>query len=46
MTKAERKAMESYKKDLIKQGVEPEMAAILAKTLTECKIIVPVVNER
>jgi len=44
MTKAERKAIESYKKDLMAEGIEKEMAEVMAKAFFEAGIIKPVVN--
>lgn len=44
MTKAERTAKESYKKDLIKQGIDKEIAEVMAKAFLECGLIKPVVN--
>ncbi len=44
MTKAEKAAMNAYKKDLISQGVDSETAAVMAKTFLEYGIIKPVVN--
>ena len=44
MTKAERNAINAYKKDLIANGVEKEMASIMAKAFFECGLISPVVN--
>ena len=44
MTKAEREAMKAYKNDLIKQGIEKEIAEVMAKVFVECGIIKPVVN--
>ena len=44
MTKAERNAMNAYKKDLIAQGVDKQMAAIMAKAFLEAGLIKPVVN--
>lgn len=44
MTKAEREAKKAYKNDLIRQGVDKEMADIMAKVFTEYEIIKPVVN--
>jgi hypothetical protein len=44
MTKAERKAMNAYKKDLIAQGIDKETAATMAKVFVEYGIIKPVVN--
>lgn len=44
MTKAERKAIESRAKDLIKQGIDKELAKVMAKAELDCGIIRPVVN--
>lgn len=44
MTKAERNAINAYKKDLIAQGVDNEMAATMAKAFFECGLIKVVVN--
>lgn len=44
MTKAERKAIESYKKDLMAEGIDKEMAEVMAKAFLEAGIIKPVVN--
>ena len=44
MANAERNAINAYKKDLIANGVEKEMAAIMAKAFFECGLISPVVN--
>ena len=44
MTKAERNAMNAYKKDLIAQGVDKMTAEIMAKVFLEYEIIKPVVN--
>ena len=44
MTKAERKAIESRTKDLIKEGVDKELAKVMAKVELECGLIKPVVN--
>ena len=44
MTKAERNAINAYKKDLIAQGVDKEMAATMAKVFFECGLIKVVVN--
>ena len=43
MMKAEKQAMESYKKDLIKQVIDKEIAAVMAKAFVEAKIVKPVV---
>ena len=44
MTKAEIEARKAYEKDLIKSGVDKEMAKIMAKVMTEYGIVKPVVN--
>lgn len=44
MTKSERNAINAYKKDLIENGVDNEMADIMAKAFFECGLISPVVN--
>ena len=44
MTKAERSAINAYKKNLIANGVDKEMAVIMAKSFFECGLISPVVN--
>lgn len=44
MTKAEKRAKEAYKRDLLKQGIDKEIAEIMAKTFIEYEIIKPVVN--
>ena len=46
MTKAERAAKKAYKEELIKQGIDKEIAEIMAKTFTEYGIIKPVVQSR
>ena len=43
-TKAERAAYNARVKEMIKAGVDKEMAKTLAKVEVEYKIIVPVVN--
>ena len=43
MTKAEKKAYESYKKDLIRQGIDKEIAEVMSKTFVGYKIVKPVV---
>jgi len=45
MTKAEKKAMDARIKDLIKEGIIPEVAKVMAKVEIEYGIIKPVVNE-
>ena len=44
MTRAERKAMNAYKKDLIAQGVDKLIADAMAKAFVEHGVIKPVVN--
>ena len=44
MTKAERTAMNAYKKELISQGVDKETASTMAKIFVEYSIVKPVVN--
>lgn len=44
MTKAERKAIESRTKDLINEGVDPEIAKVMAKVELETGLIKVVVN--
>lgn len=44
MTVAEKRAKKSYKEDLIKQGIDKELAEIMAKTFIEYQIVRPVVN--
>lgn len=44
MTVAEKRARKAYKEDLIKQGIDKELAEIMAKTFVEYQIVRPVVN--
>ena len=44
MTVAEKRAKTAYKEDLIKQGIDKELAEIMAKTFIEYQIVRPVVN--
>lgn len=44
MTRAEREAKKAYKNDLIKQGIDKELAETMAKVFIEYEIIKPVVN--
>ena len=44
MTVAEKRANKAYKEDLIKQGIDKELAEIMAKTFIEYQIVRPVVN--
>lgn len=44
MTVAEKRAKKAYKEDLIKQGIDKELAEIMAKTFVEFQIVRPVVN--
>lgn len=44
MTVAEKRAKKAYKEELIKQGIDKELAEIMAKTFVEYQIVRPVVN--
>ena len=44
MTVAEKRAKKAYKEDLIKQGIDKELAEIMAKTFIEYQMVRPVVN--
>ena len=44
MTVAEKRAKKAYKEDLIKQGIDKELAEIMTKTFIEYQIVRPVVN--
>lgn len=44
MTVAEKRAKKACKEDLIKQGIDKELAEIMAKTFIEYQIVRPVVN--
>lgn len=44
MTVAEKRAKKAYKEDLIKQGIDKELAEIMAKTFIEYQIVRSVVN--
>lgn len=44
MTVAEKRAKKAYKEDLIKQGIDKELAEIMAKAFVEYQIVRPVVN--
>ena len=44
MTVAEKRAKKAYKEDLIKQGIDKELAEIMAKTFIEYQIVRPVEN--
>lgn len=44
MTVAEKRAKKAYKEDLIKQGIDKELAEIMAKIFIEYQIVRPVVN--
>lgn len=44
MTVAEKRAKKAYKEDLIEQGIDKELAEIMAKTFIEYQIVRPVVN--
>ena len=41
---AEKEAKKAYKADLIAQGIDKELAEVMAKVFIECKIVKPVVN--
>lgn len=44
MATAEKKAKKAYKENLISQGIDKDLAEIMAKTFIDYKIIKPVVN--
>ena len=44
MTKAEKKAIASRTKDLIAQGIDKELAQVMAKVELDCGLIKIVVN--
>ena len=44
MAKAEREAKKAYKADLVKQGIDKEIAEAMAKAFLEYGLIKPVVN--
>lgn len=44
MTKAERTAIKARENNLIAEGVEKEIARVMAKVEFECGLIKPVVN--
>lgn len=44
MTKAEKKALEARVKDLVAEGIEKELAKVMAKAELDCFLIKPVVN--
>lgn len=44
MTVAEKKAKKAYKENLISQGIDKELAEIMAKTFVDYEIIKPVEN--
>lgn len=44
MTKGQREAKRMYKQDLIKQGIDKEMAETMAKVFVEYGIVKPVVD--
>lgn len=44
MTKAERNAIKAAAKDLINEGVNKELAEIMAKAFFDSKLITPIVN--
>lgn len=44
MTTAEKKAQREYEKDLIKQGIDPQIAKVMASVNVAYGIVKPVVN--
>ena len=44
MTTAEKKAQKAYEKDLIKQGIDPQIAKVMASVDITYGIVKPVVN--
>lgn len=44
MTRAEREAKKAYKENLVKQGIDKQIAEVMAKTFVEVGVIKPVVN--
>lgn len=44
MTRAEREAKKAYERDLVKQGIDKQIAEAMAKSFVEAGIIRPVVN--
>ena len=44
MTKAERNAIKARTEELIKEGIEKELAKVMAKAEFDCFLIKPVVN--
>lgn len=44
MTRAEKEAMKAYERDLVKQGIDKQIAEVMAKSFVEAGIIKPVVN--
>lgn len=44
MTTAEKKAQKAYEKDLIKQGIDPQLAKVMASVNVAYGIVKPVVN--
>lgn len=44
MTRAEREARKAYVRDLVKQGIDKQIAEAMAKSFVEAGIIRPVVN--
>lgn len=44
LTKAEREAKKAYKKELIEQGVDKDVAETMAQVFVEYGIVRPVVN--
>lgn len=44
MTKAEKTAVKARTNDLVKQGIDKELAKVMAKAEFDCGLIKPVVN--
>ena len=44
MTRAEREVKKAYERDLVKQGIDKQIAEVMAKTFMEVGVIKPVVN--
>lgn len=44
MTKAERNAIKARTEELVKEGIDAEIAKVMAKTEFDCFLIKPVVN--
>lgn len=44
MTKAEKTAINAYVKELIEQGIDKELAKVMAKSFFDAGLLAPVVN--